>query len=182
MALDLPIQDFPGPTFLNHNGRFGHGAARPISMAWIARRKEMMVLDQLSCFRSTNPGLPRTHFSQLQQLFWPQGLSANSHVLDCKQKRNDGPRLAQWFQIYQSRTTQNPLFPTIIAVLARELLGQFSCPGLQIGNSISRSGLRAFWPISKSCIESRKEMMVLDQLNGFRSTNPGLPRTHFFQL
>ena len=162
MALDLPIQDFPGPTFLNSNNCFGHwayGASQSISMSWIASRKEMMVLDQLNGFRSTNPGLPRTHFSQLQQTFWPQGLSANFHVLDCKQKRNDGPALAQWLQIYRSRTSQDSLFSTL------------SCFGLRAAGSISMS-----W------IASRKETKVLDQLNGYRFTKPGLPRTHFSQL
>ena len=78
----------------------------------------MMVLDQLNGFRSTNPGLSRTHFSQLY-LFRPWGCSANFNVLDCKQEGNNVPELAQWHQIYLSRTSQDPLFSTLIAILAK---------------------------------------------------------------
>ena len=195
MALDLPIQDFPGPTFLKFNSRFGLRAFWPISMSWIASREEMMVLDQLNGPRSTNPGLPRTYFSQLQQLFWPQGFSVNFHVLDHKQERNVGPGLAQWLQIYQSRTSQNPLFSTLIAIFAKMLLCQFPCPGLQeernygsvdlsihdfpgpiFLNSNSRFGHRAARPISMSWNASRNEMTVRDQLKVFRFTIPGVLR------
>ena len=55
-----PIQDFPGPTYLNSNDQSAVGV---IITSLMASSTNMMVLDGVYSYSFTNPGLPRTHYS-----------------------------------------------------------------------------------------------------------------------
>ena len=79
------------------------------------------------------------------EMGFKQGFSRlKCSLLDCKRESNVGIILAQWLEIYQSRTFQDSLFSTLRANLA------IGMPELQISISLIASG---------------REMMVLDYLN-----------------
>ena len=65
----------------------------------------------------------------------------------CGWERNDGPGSLQWLEIYQHRTSKDPLFSTLMVLMS---LGLPKLPG-----NLSRPGLRALGPKGPLALKNR---------------------------